>query len=158
MFFLEVAADVVQEVAEIATEAATTLAYNAHDLMKLEDESIIGRLIFGLKVTGFGMAVVFVILILLWGILELFGVIVASVMKNNKTGTVVESAAEIPEPVAEAIESEPSSDYPEENGVLIAVLTAAIVEYNKANETVHSDGEENKGFRIVSFKERNKVI
>ena len=95
------------------------------------------------EVAVFGMAMVFLVLIILWGVLAVFQLIFAGETKKKaevKTEEAIPVKVAEPEPVAVA----------QDDTQLIAVLTAAIEAY-RASE---SCGDENyaSGFRVVSFK------
>ena len=87
-----------------------------------------------------GMATVFLVLILMWGVLGIFRIIFTKKdnKEKNSSAPVVEAPA--PEPQAE----DESVDETE----LIAVITAAVAAYRAAE----SDGASDNGFRVVSFK------
>lgn len=100
-------------------------------------ESFSDKLSTGLTVFALGMVTVFVVLAILWAILALFKVIF---YRENKP----EAAKAAPAPVAEEIfEPEESA---EDDGALVAAITAAIAAYT-ANDTSFASG-----FRVVSFK------
>lgn len=142
----------IEAISETATQIATTAAYNANDLMKMTDESIGGRFLFGLQVTGLGLLIVFSILALLWFIIAMFGKIMVSITAKQANQPIIDNIVE------EEPQFEQTAEIIEENNdeELIAVLSAAITAYNEANYIPTE--ETTQGFRIVSFKERKKVI
>ena len=94
------------------------------------------------EVALLGIAMVFLVLAILWGVLAIFKVVFADGKKKEK----IESVSETPAPVAEPV---PVADV-QDDGELIAVITAAIEAYRAAE----SGGDENYagGFRVVSFR------
>ena len=91
-----------------------------------------------------GIAMIFAVLSILWGVLALFKLIFARPAPKAK----VESA---PAPKAEAVVApEPAAEQTDDTE-LIAILTAAIVAYESScgNEVAPS------GFRVVSFRRTN---
>lgn len=95
----------------------------------------------GLTVFALGMVTVFVVLAVLWLILALFKVIF---YRENKPATAkAPKAAPIPAPApAPAATPEPEED----NGALVAAITAAIAAYTA------DDASFAGGFRVVSFR------
>ena len=91
--------------------------------------------LYGLQMLLIGMAIVFAVLALLWGILELSGQIF-----KKLTGAPAPKVEKKPEPVAVA-EAAPATDDLE----LIAVLTAAVAAMESAPAA---------RFRVVSFKRK----
>ena len=101
------------------------------------------RVLMGLQVTLFGMAVVFSVLILLWGILELFRVIFYEIPKKKaaeaeKKPTEPETPAPAPV-VEEPVETVEETDDAE----IVAAITAAISVVMDKPQT---------SFRVVSFR------
>lgn len=94
------------------------------------------------EVAVFGMAMVFLVLAILWAVLAVFKVLFGG-EKKAENASVEENTA----PVA-TVEPEPVAA--QDDGELIAVITAAIEAY-RASE---SGGDEDyaSGFRVVSFK------
>ncbi len=94
------------------------------------------------QMTLMGMLMVFSVLATLWGVLAIFKLVFAG--KTKKAPAEKKSA---PAPVAPA--AKPAAPAPvapaEDNGQLIAVITAAVAAYRA------SEGEVG-GFRVVSFK------
>jgi len=94
-----------------------------------------------------GMAMIFAVLALLWGVLAVFKLIFVG--KTETKPEKEKKSEEIPQPVSVA----PAPVQPQnEDEQLIAVLTAAIAAY-RATET---GGEiAPNGFRVVSFRRTN---
>ena len=98
------------------------------------------RVLMGLQVTLFGMAVVFAVLILLWGILEIFRVIFYEIPKKKAAEAESKPAEpEAPAPVEEAVETVEETDDAE----IVAAITAAISVVMDKPQT---------SFRVVSFR------
>ena len=99
-----------------------------------------------------GMAMIFAVLSILWGILALMKfIMVGRSPKPKKPAPVAESA-----PVAEAeTPAEPETvDQETDDGELVAVIAAAVAAY-RASEGL---GEEYAGgFRVVSFRRANSA-
>ena len=94
------------------------------------------------EVAVLGLGMVFLVLAILWGVLAIFKVVFGGEKKAKK-----EPVKEVSAPAAVA-EPEPVAE--QDDGELIAVITAAIEAY-RASE---SGGDEDYagGFRVVSFK------
>ena len=104
------------------------------------------RFSLGFQMMGFGMAVVFSILMILWGVLALFRVIFYK--KPAPSVSETDSAFRNTAAVALADPARPSDAAPDDrNSELAAAITAAIVQYRASNE-------ETSAFRVVSFKKR----
>ena len=101
-----------------------------------------------LEVTVLGMAMVFSVLAILWGVLALFKVIFAGGGKKNKKDNKA-AFVEVAKPtvVESTVAEEPVAE--ENDDVLIAVITAAVAAYRASEE---NDTGDNGGFRVVSFK------
>ena len=109
---------------------------------------------FALTSSLFGIAIVFGVLALLWGVLELFRIVFykdPAQDKNNEKARkaaqkVAEKAAPVKEaaPVATPVAATPAATSDDE---LVAAITAAIEAYRSANGVTG-------GFRVVSFKRR----
>ena len=100
------------------------------------------RLALAGQMTLLGMAMIFAVLSLLWGVLTIFKFIFAKPAPKK--------VAEAPKPaavVAEPVVVEEQTDDTE----LIAILTAAIAAYESANGNEVAPG----GFRVVSFRRAN---
>ncbi|HHX53863.1 MAG TPA: OadG family protein [Clostridiales bacterium] len=107
------------------------------------------NLLLGLRVTILGMGMCFVVLMLLWGVLELFRVFL---YRKNSDKNVDEGEKDIVVPDFPAIESR--SDTGDE---LIAVITAAAAAYLSAEaELKAASGEPvpDTRFRVVSFRKK----
>lgn len=96
----------------------------------------------------FGFAVVFGVLILIWGCLALFKVFFYTIPNsrknsgNKKPTPVVEQTAEVPQTVP--VQVAKVSD----NNAIVAAIIAAITAFRAQS------GEGNGAFRVVSFKKR----
>lgn len=91
-----------------------------------------------------GMGTVFMVLIILWGILAIFGKVFSDTGKKaaeQKTENV-----QTAEPVSE-LEAAAASD----DGALVAAITAAIEAYRSEN------GSGNTAFRVVSFRQKKSA-
>jgi len=106
------------------------------------------------KMTLLGMALVFGVLAILWGVLVIFKLLFAGKTpkeKNVPKTVVKESAAtnsapaEIPSDVLSAVIAAGIQAYREDDTAMIAVLTAAVSTYREA------EGESGE-FRVVSFR------
>ena len=91
----------------------------------------------------FGMAMVFLVLALLWGVLAIFKLIFYK-PENKKTKSVEEKK---PEPVVEPIPVVEEQNDDE----LVAVITAAVAAYIESEEPNAAPN----GFRVVSFRRTN---
>lgn len=140
--FLSLLTDIADS--EVITEAVEN-ASNSTDLMN-STMTFGERITMGLQVTLFGMAVVFAVLILIWGILEIFRIIFYELPKKKaeeseaKPQEVVETVAPVEvEPVEEVAETD--------DGEVIAAITAAISMMTDKPQT---------SFRVVSFRRTAK--
>ena len=99
------------------------------------------RVLMGLQVTLFGMAVVFSVLILLWGILEIFRVLFYELPKKKaESAKPAEPETPAPAPVVEEpVETVEETDDAE----IVAAITAAISVVMDKPQT---------SFRVVSFR------
>lgn len=91
-----------------------------------------------------GLGTVFMVLIILWGILAIFGKVFSGTGKKaaeQKTENV-----QTAEPV-----SEPETDAVSDDGALVAAITAAIEAYRSEN------GSGNAAFRVVSFRQKKSA-
>ena len=112
----------------------------AKDLIKMPiDPSFADRLWFGLSVMLIGMGIVFSVLVLLWGILELFGFV------SKKTGKKSAVPAQIPQNEIKAEDPVFENTEEESEKETVAAITAAI---SAVLEKPVSD------FRVVSFRKR----
>ncbi len=98
-----------------------------------------------------GMFMVFAVLALLWGILAIFGKVMTRQKKQAD-----EPAPEAPaEEIAPAVsEPESAAASVEDDGELIAVITAAVAAAIESDEVLSSRFE--SGFRVVSFKKSTR--
>lgn len=81
----------------------------------------------GLVVLGVGVMVVFGVLILLWGLLELMRVVFYDVPKKRKASPAAGTSAQASAPVQQGIVNAPAVSVQEEDDEeLIAVITAAV--------------------------------
>ena len=97
-------------------------------------ESAADKFSYGGQMLLIGMSVVFAVLILLWGALELFHLVVSTIEKKR-------TKAPVPKPAAvPAVETAASDDESE----LVAVMAAAIAAASEENP----EGS----FRVVSFR------
>ncbi len=104
------------------------------------------RLSMGGSTMLFGMLVVFSVLVLIWGILELFHYVFATTQnKKNDTKPAPKSKAQKPAPVVASapVTVVEQSDDP----AIVAAITAAIMMMSQ---------ESNTSFRVVSFRRVNK--
>lgn len=98
------------------------------------------------QVTLLGLGMVFAVLALLWGILEIFRVIMQKSGKKKKTvePVIPEKSAQAPaEVAAESVPTEAGDD-----GELTAAITAAVAAYLASEGDAAYAG----GFRVVSFR------
>lgn len=104
-----------------------------------KDKPFMERLAFAGMVTLEGLGMIFAVLALLWGILELFRVFMDPKKKAPKTEE---------QPAAVPAEETPAVVAESDDAALIAVISAAVAAYLEAegNETYSG------GFRVVSFK------
>ncbi len=104
---------------------------------------------YALPFSLFGFGVVFFVLVLLWGILAVFGAVFAEKKPKAPKASKTEKK---PEPKVEAVQvasAEPAATpAPSNDTELIAVITAAISAFRSAS------GNSIGGFRVVSFKKR----
>lgn len=109
------------------------------------------RLELACQVFLIGMFMVFAVLALLWGILAIFGKVMTRQKKQAD-----EPAPEAPaEEIAPAVsEPEPAAASVEDDGELIAVITAAVAAAIESDEVLSSRFE--SGFRVVSFKKSTR--
>lgn len=93
-----------------------------------------------------GYLLVFVVLALIWMLLEIFGKLISGKKPKEEKASVSEPVPEpAPEPVTEVIEEAPSY-YEEDELEIIAAITAAISAY---------DDKPVGSFRVVSFRKKN---
>lgn len=106
---------------------------------------------YALEMTLLGMGMIFAVLGILWGVLALFKVIFARPKKEKKT---VEVKATEPAPTSVAsptTESAPAPVAANDDGELIAILTAAIMAYEAEQNPDAPIGN----FRVVSYRRAN---
>lgn len=119
-------------------------------------ESFSERLsLFG-EVTLLGMGTVFIVLAILWGLIALIGFFFdlhnkKAAAKNLAAKENAGSAA-AEAPVAPVVEQLPSQQ--DNNGALVAAITAAISAYIDTDETLKKTYS--GGFRVVSFRRSGK--
>lgn len=94
------------------------------------------------KMTLLGMGMVFLVLAILWGVLVIFE---KCLYRPNKPAKPAK-AAPAPAPSAPAVESAPAAPAATDDGVLLAVITAAVA------AAMEEEGTPSNGFRVVSFK------
>lgn len=101
------------------------------------------------QVVLIGLGMVFAVLALLWGILVIFGKVMTRQKKQADEPTPApEAPAE--QTVSAVSESEPAVPSAEDDGELIAVITAAVAAAIESDEVLSSRFA--SGFRVVSFK------
>ncbi len=124
------------------------IALSALELPSTEPlPTVADKLEVGITVTLLGMATIFVVLAILWGILSLFKVFF---YRQGKPEKKAESApatapAPTPAPAPAPVEVQPAAPA-EDNGAVVAAITAAITAYT-AEDPVFQNG-----FRVVSFR------
>ena len=103
------------------------------------------RVTMGLQVTLFGMAVVFSVLLLIWGILVLFRIIFYDIPNRKTAAAKPAESAPVAEPAPEPeSESVPVSGEPEgDEAEVVAAITAAVSLMLDKPQT---------SFRVVSFR------
>ena len=101
------------------------------------------RLALAGEMTLIGMAMVFAVLAILWGVLAIFKMIFAKPESKKKA-----EPAPAPAPVAEP---EPVVAVADSDDELVAVITAAVAAYIADQEPGAYAG----GFRVVSFRRAN---
>ena len=107
-------------------------------------ESAGDAFVYGLQFSVFGLVVVFGVLALLWGILEVFRLVFSGTNKEKKSAAKA-APANVEEETAAAIAAAIAAA--NDDSELVAAITAAIHAYRKASGEVG-------GFRVVSFKRR----
>lgn len=91
--------------------------------------------------TLLGMMIVFAVLAVLWGAIELFRVIMQSFSGKSASGA--EKPASPAPAASPAITSAPTQTYAQSDEEIVAAITAALAEYLGTSES---------SFRVVSFK------
>ena len=103
-----------------------------------------------------GMGTVFLVLVILWGVIAVFGA-VAKMSERREQQRIMEEVRNSPAPndmkkpapPAPAVPAEePEAVSGEDDGVLIAVITAAIEAYRAA------EGKPAGSYRVVSFRQK----
>lgn len=117
------------------------LEANAEGLKELPTVS--DKLSTGLTVMALGLATVFAVLAILWVVLLLFRVIFYHEKKAEPKAP--QMPLQVPVTVPAKEEQAPAAPE-EDNGTLIAAITAAIAAYTEGDEEFAS------GFRVVSFR------
>ena len=105
------------------------------------------RLLYAGQMTLLGMGMVFLVLAILWAVLGIFKVCLYHPEGEKKTAKADEPMpvkTEAPAPVA------PADDSDSDNGVLLAVITAAVA------AAMEEEGTPSSGFRVVSFKKTTR--
>ena len=124
--------------------AAQTFAYETWG----EKFALCGRMILT------GMGTVFLVLVILWGVIAIFGA-AARLGERREKRRILEQAENSPAPgnlnpaPARDAFPEPEEDAGEDPGVLIAVITAAVEAYRAA------EGKPAGSYRVVSFRQKN---
>ena len=100
-----------------------------------------------------GMGTVFFVLLVLWGVIAIFGA-VAKAEQKRENKRIMEEVKNSPAPydqkAADTTEAPADvTETAEDDGALIAVITAAIEAYRSA------EGLSNTSYRVVSFKRKN---
>ena len=102
------------------------------------------RLAEGFEVFILGILMVFAVLALLWGVLVIFKVVFYDIPEKRKKAKANETKTEVaPAPAAV---SAPAPVPAQDDGAIVAAITAALSEY------FAQSGEYTGGFRVVSFK------
>ena len=123
--------------------AAETFAYGTWG----EKFALCGRMILT------GMGTVFLVLVILWGVIALFGA-VAKMSERREQKRIMEEVRNSPapndinKPTPPLPDPEPEEAPGEDGGVLIAVITAAIEAYRAA------EGKPAGSYRVVSYRQK----
>ena len=107
---------------------------------------------YGLPMSLFGFAIVFGVLILIWGILSLFKVFFYTIPNAKKNALAKTKVEEKPvAKVEKAVETPvtPVAEDKSSDGEVVAAIIAAIEAYRAGNGSTAPGG-----FRVVSFKKR----
>ena len=99
---------------------------------------------YSLSTAFFGIAVVFGVLALIWGILEIFRVVFYTIPNRKKASPAPKTEA--PVPVKTEVPATSAATIPNDEE-LVAAITAAISAFRNAEGVTG-------GFRVVSFKKR----
>ncbi len=92
-----------------------------------------------------GLGTVFMVLLILWGILSIFGLVFGTQQKKPAE----QKETQKPAPKAEPAPVAPAAPAASDDGALVAAITAAIEAYRA------SEGRGALPFRVVSFKRKN---
>ena len=106
---------------------------------------------YALEMTLLGMGMIFAVLGILWGVLALFKVIFARPKKDKAAKKAVEKTVENKAEPTPAVESVPAPVASNDDGELIAILTAAIIAYESEQNPDVPIGN----FRVVSYRRAN---
>ena len=101
-----------------------------------------------------GMGTVFMVLIILWGVLGIFGKVFGGAEKKPAKPAAPAPKKEVPKAAAPAVTPAAPAAAPapaQDDKELIAVITAAIAAYQSAS------GQPNLPFRVVSFTRKNNA-
>ena len=100
-----------------------------------------------------GMGTVFLVLVILWGVIAVFGA-VAKMSERREQQRIMEEVRnspapnELTKPAPSVPAPEPEETPVEDGGVLIAVITAALEAYRAA------EGKPAGSYRVVSFRQK----
>lgn len=123
-------------------------AVNVHEKF----DNIGEALEYGVPMSLFGFAIVFGVLVLIWGILALFKVFFYTIPNAKKNPVKKEKPEPQKEAVKEVVPEAPASVPAEASsgdGEIVAAIIAAIESYRAAEGNAAPGG-----FRVVSFKKR----
>ena len=115
-------------------------------------DNVADALEYGLPMSLFGFAIVFGVLILIWGILALFKVFfytIPNAKKNPAPKVKPEPKKEVKAEVKAEAPVAPAVQASSNDGEIVAAIMAAIEAYRSANGAAAPGG-----FRVVSFKKR----
>ena len=124
------------------TSSPTTVTEQASSSEQETEMTFGDRLSKAGMVTLEGIGMVFAVLAILWGAIEIFRVIMQRSEKKKTVAPAVPTPVVTAEPVAEPAPAEP------DDGELISAITAAVAAYLASEE----GGEYTGGFRVVSFR------
>ena len=114
----------------------STIQNYGGDLIKMTDDSFWGSLIYGFKIMGIGVAIVFGVLLVLWLFLEAMGFLVQQLGKSKN-----KNKNEAIPPMQDMQDMQET----EEDEEFVAVIAAAVAAYT---------GKATSEFKVVSFKKR----
>ena len=115
-------------------------------------DNVADALEYGLPMSLFGFAIVFGVLIIIWGILALFKVCfytIPNAKKNPAPKVKPEPKKEVKAEVKAEAPVAPAVQASSNHGEIVAAIMAAIEAYRSANGAAAPGG-----FRVVSFKKR----